>query len=131
MGAPQPAGTPVATHSTTAPKELPALRAPSTSPSHRAAASASGQKKGLASIAASSNRSRSIASPQISVTYARIETSGTTSRAAAPPPAPGANAVFGIIGIIGMARPVGRGALAIIFRALVDIVDHQADRRAG
>src|SRR5690606_39020006 len=42
-----------------------------------------------------------------------------------------AQAIFGVIGIIGMARPIGHRDLRIILRSLVDILDHQADRRAG
>src|SRR3546814_1058077 len=42
-----------------------------------------------------------------------------------------AKALFCCIGIIGMSGPIGLGDLRIILRALVDILNHQADRRAG
>ena len=42
-----------------------------------------------------------------------------------------AHAVFQLIGKIRVARPVALGNLAIVLRALVDIVDVQRDRRAG
>src|SRR3546814_2727941 len=42
-----------------------------------------------------------------------------------------AKAVFGVIGIIGMSGPIGLGDLRIILRALVDILNHQDNRRAG
>ena len=41
-----------------------------------------------------------------------------------------ANAVFGIVDIVGVARPVFVFDLAVILRALVDIVDVDRDRRA-
>src|SRR6516225_338179 len=42
-----------------------------------------------------------------------------------------AQAVFYVIRIIGMARPVFVLDIRIIFRALIDIIDQQRDRRAG
>jgi hypothetical protein len=74
----------VATHSTTAPSDEPALRAPSTRFSQRAAASASGQKNGFRPISAASNRAGSIASPPISLTQPVIATPSSTLRATAP-----------------------------------------------
>src|SRR3546814_6279669 len=41
-----------------------------------------------------------------------------------------ADAIFGVIGIIGVAGAIGLCDRAIILRPLVDILDHQADRRA-
>ena len=67
-GAPQPGGTPVATHSITAPSEEPDLRASSTIFSQRPAAASSGQKKGFLAICDASKLSRLIASPPISAT---------------------------------------------------------------
>ncbi len=42
-----------------------------------------------------------------------------------------AKSIFGVIGIVGMAGTIGLGDVRIIFRSLVGIFDHQADRRAG
>ncbi len=42
-----------------------------------------------------------------------------------------AHAVFHVIGVVGMAGPVLPGDLAIVLGALVDILDHHRDRRAG
>ena len=53
------------------------------------------------------------------------------ARRGAPATARIAQSVFGIIGIIGVAGPVFGGDVAIILRTLIDILDHQADRRAG
>src|SRR3546814_1353214 len=39
-----------------------------------------------------------------------------------------AKTVFGVIGVIGMAGAIRLGDLRIILRALIDILDHQADR---
>src|SRR3546814_9298291 len=53
------------------------------------------------------------------------------ARARPPAAAIIADAVFGVIGIVGVTGTIGLRDLAIILRALVDILDHQADRRAG
>ena len=42
-----------------------------------------------------------------------------------------AHAVFDVIGVVGVAGPILVPDVGIILRALVDIVDHQPDRRAG
>src|SRR5690606_13631953 len=42
-----------------------------------------------------------------------------------------ADAVFGIVGEVGMARTVDVLDLGIVLRALVLVADHEADRRAG
>src|SRR5436309_3198063 len=39
--------------------------------------------------------------------------------------------VFQVVGEVRVARPERRGDRAVIARALVDIVDHEGDRRAG
>jgi hypothetical protein len=49
----------------------------------------------------------------------------------APAAAIVAQAVFRVIGIVGVAGTIGGGDLIIVFRTLVDVLDHQADRRAG
>jgi hypothetical protein len=41
------------------------------------------------------------------------------------------HAIFGVIGIVGMAGPVAVADLAIVLRALVGVLDHQRDGRAG
>src|SRR5207247_7942822 len=41
------------------------------------------------------------------------------------------DAVFLPVGVVGVARPEAVGDVAVILRALIDIVDHQLDRRAG
>ncbi len=41
------------------------------------------------------------------------------------------HAVLGEIGVVGVAGPEGRGDLGIVAAALVDVLDHQRDRRAG
>ena len=41
-----------------------------------------------------------------------------------------AHAIFGVIGIVGMAGPVAVADLAIVFRTLVGVLDHQRNRRA-
>src|SRR3546814_5087035 len=73
-GAPHPAGTPLATHSTIAPSEDPFLRASSRSTAQRAAAAASGQKNGLRSISPSSKPARAMEYPPSSTRYARMLT---------------------------------------------------------
>src|SRR5690606_4437309 len=42
-----------------------------------------------------------------------------------------AHAVFGLIGVVGVAGAEGAGDLAIVLGALVGVLDHQTDRRAG
>ena len=42
-----------------------------------------------------------------------------------------ANAVFGVIGVVGMARAILLGDRGIVLAPLVGVLDHQADRRAG
>ena len=42
-----------------------------------------------------------------------------------------AKAVFHLVGVVGMARPILPGDVAIVLGALVDILDHHRDRRAG
>ena len=42
-----------------------------------------------------------------------------------------ADAVFGVVGVVGVAGPVLVLDVGIVLGALVDIVDHQRDRRAG
>src|SRR5690606_24120315 len=42
-----------------------------------------------------------------------------------------AEAVLGVVGIVGMARPVRLGDFGVILGTVVDVLDHQADRRAG
>ncbi len=42
-----------------------------------------------------------------------------------------ANAVFDVIGVVGVARPVLVLDIGIILGALIDIVDHERDRRSG
>ena len=144
MGAPQPAGTPLAAHSITAPSELPAFRAASINASQRQPRRDRGRKSGLRSISFEIEAGGSMASPPISATQAWICTSGITSRATPPAatrsgfararPAAAAiiaDAIFGVITVIGMARAIGLRDVAIILRTLVDIFDHQADRCAG
>ena len=72
-------------------------------------------------------------------------TSGMTSRAtapaatraavsrarAAPAAAIVAKTVLGVVGIVGVARAIGLGDFGIVLAALVGVLDHQADRRAG
>jgi hypothetical protein len=53
------------------------------------------------------------------------------ARRAAPAAAIVAKAVLGVIGIVGMAGAIGLGDFGIVLRALVGVLDHQADRRAG
>src|SRR5690606_27835377 len=42
-----------------------------------------------------------------------------------------ADAVFRIVGVVGVAGPILAGDLAIVLRALIDIFDHHGNRRAG
>ena len=42
-----------------------------------------------------------------------------------------AQAVFGVVGVVGMAGAIEVADLRIVLRALVDILDHERDRRAG
>ncbi|CAN5690058.1 hypothetical protein BH11PSE6_BH11PSE6_08090 [soil metagenome] len=53
------------------------------------------------------------------------------ARRGAPATAIVAETVFRVIGVIGMTRAIGLRHLRIVLRALIDILDHQADRRAG
>ena len=56
---------------------------------------------------------------------------GRLAGGGAPPATIVANAVFGVVGIIGMAGPVRVPDFAVVLRALVDVVDHEADRGSG
>jgi hypothetical protein len=58
-------------------------------------------------------------------------TRGAVSRALDRPPPRVADAVFLVIGDVGMAGAEGLRDLAIVLRPLVGVFDHQLDRRAG
>ena len=67
--------------------------------------------------------------------FARNSAGGNAGRGFARRRAPAAaiiaDAVFGVIGEIGMTRAVGIADIAVIFRALIGVFDHQRNRGAG
>jgi len=52
-------------------------------------------------------------------------------RRGAPAAAVVAQAVFGVVGVVGVAGAVEVADVRVILRALIDILDHERDRRAG
>ena len=107
--------------------------------------SASGQKNGLRAISSQSHLARSIRCGPIATSaaahrharhdLARHRAGGDPrrglARGGASAAAIVAQAVFGVIGVVGMAGPVEIADVGIVLGALIDIVDHERDRRTG
>src|SRR5208337_1171164 len=93
------------------------------------AAAASGQKNGFLPTSSQSQSARSIFSLPICTSAPRIVTAGIAFRAIAP--AIVSDAVFRVIGVVGVAGAVFVPDVAVILGTLVHVVDEDADRRSG
>ena len=104
-----------------------------------------GRRTGCVRPPPSPSASGRLCAGPIWIRAARTISPGTTLRAMAPaatraavsraePAAAAAiivDAVFDVIGVAGVARPIGALNFGVVLRALIDVLDHQRDRRAG
>ncbi len=113
-------------------------------PSHSAAATGSGQKNGFRPVCAQSQRARSTwrahlhqraadgnAVQHLAGDGAGGDAHGGFAGGAAAPAAVVADAVFQVVGDVGVAGAVLFGDGAVVAAALVDVLDFQGDGRAG
>jgi hypothetical protein len=118
-----------------APQDEPSFRTLSRKSAHFFAAFASGQKNGLRSTSDQSQVRRSMACGHARHYFSRDGAGGNAARrlarTRAPRAAPVAQAVFGEIGVVGVARAELVLDVAVVLGPGIDVVDFQRDGRAG